>query len=114
MSSKHKAYIEEAIKEANKSCMFRKHGCVIVNNKEIISKGYNYYIYNLIQKFSVHAEESAILKLKKLNNYKNNTTYTMYVVRISDNFLRISLPCNKCKKIIEKIKCIKTIYYSCD
>jgi len=110
---KHKYFIEEAIKEANKSTMFRKHGCIIVNNKQIVAKGYNYYVYNYTRKFSIHAEATAINNLKK-NNYQNNKIYKMYIVRVSNNDLRLSLPCKKCTKLIEETKLIKKIYYSCD
>lgn len=108
---KHNHFIEEAIKEAKKSLMNQKHGCVIVHNNTIISRGYNYRIYKCQKthiKYSVHAEESALSKL----SFKNVKKYNMYVVRIHDNELRISLPCEKCMNLINNFKYIKNIFYS--
>lgn len=110
-NKKHSHFIEEAIKEANKSLMNKKHGCIIVHNNTIISKGFNYRIdriKNATIQYSIHAEECALKKLI----IKKNQSYNMYVVRVHDNELKISLPCKKCKKFINRIKLIKKIYYS--
>ena len=85
--------------------MTKKHGCVIVHNNSILTKGYNYRVYKTTKshtKYSIHAEESAILKLNSLRTTKTLQTLNMYVVRIQDNELRLSLPCKKCTELINK------------
>ena len=108
---KHSDFIQAAIDEANKSLMSKKHGCVIVHNNTIVSRGHNYRIYKdkkTYIKYSIHAEESAILKL----NCKPTETLHMYVVRVQDNEIRQSQPCPKCKAFINSIKNINKIYYT--
>lgn len=114
---KHCNFIKVAINEANKSLMTKKHGCVIVHNNSILSKGYNYRVYKTTKshtKYSIHAEESAILKLNSLRATKTLQTLNMYVVRIQDNELRLSLPCKKCTELINKNKNLNKIYYTFD
>lgn len=108
---KHSDFIHAAINEANKSVMSKKHGCVIVHNNTIVSRGYNYRIYKDNKshiKYSIHAEESAILKL----NCRHTESLNMYVVRIQDNEIRQSQPCQKCKNFINSIKNLNKIYYT--
>lgn len=108
---KHINFIQAAIDEAQKSVMSKKHGCVIVHNNKIVSRGYNYRVdkdKKRYIKYSIHAEESAILKLK----CKHTETLNMYVVRIQDDDIRQSKPCAKCKQFIESIKNINKIYYT--
>ena len=108
---KHSDFIQAAINEANKSVMSKKHGCVIVHNNTIVARGYNYRIYKDNKshiKYSIHAEESAILKL----NCRHTETLNMYVVRIHDNQIRHSQPCKKCKEFINSVKNISKIYYT--
>lgn len=109
MRDKHYYYINEAIKEAKKSCMVKKHGCVIIKNNKIIGKGYNEYIKNMNNIYSIHAEKKAILNAKK--NYDLNNTI-LYVVRINNNNeLDKSCPCQKCTNFILENN-ISKIYYS--
>jgi len=82
MINKHSFYIDEAIKEAKKSCMVKKHGCIIIKNNKIIGKGYNEYIKGMNNIYSIHAEKKAILNAKKNNDIKNSV---LYVVRINNN-----------------------------
>jgi deoxycytidylate deaminase len=121
-------YIIEAVEISKKSNMKSKHGCIIVKNGKIISKGYNRYIgYNWthhseiqgkgLGKYSIHAEEDA---LKKVDPCKLEGA-RMYVIRCGlnlDNPIFLdSRPCSKCmkkiKKSIDKYG-LKNIYYSLD
>tara|TARA_B000000477_G_C6075700_1_gene220831 strand:- start:779 stop:1117 length:339 start_codon:yes stop_codon:yes gene_type:complete len=109
MINKHSFYIDEAIKEAKKSCMVKKHGCIIIKNNKIIGKGYNEYIKGMNNIYSIHAEKKAILNAKKNNDIKNSV---LYVVRINNNNeLDKSCPCLKCRNFILENN-ISKIYYS--
>ena len=98
---------------AHKSTMVFKHGTVIVKNGEIISEGYNHLADFMCHQWSVHSEVDAILNLKK--NHRNKKFLedaVMIVVRIgAKNDMRMSKPCDACKKAIEKAG-IKRILYS--
>lgn len=106
---KHSDFVQVAIDEANKSLMSQKHGCVIVHNNKIVSKGHNYRIFKDNKshiKYSIHAEESAILKLK----CKPIDNLHMYVVRVRDNEVMLSQPCDKCKAFINSLNINKIFY----
>jgi len=116
--SKSKQYfIDEAIKEALKSNLQMRHGCVLVTNGEIIARGHNMgYSGPLNSMRSTHAE---IATLQNLGNYNNLKDATMYVVRISTQNGKIymvnSHPCQDC--LPKLLKCIrihglKQVYYS--
>ena len=71
-SSQRCKYINIAIKEAMKSVVTMKHGCVIVKRKKIIATGHNKYTNtNFKDYFSLHAEIDALNKctivIEKLN-----------------------------------------------
>lgn len=103
-------YLNIASEIALKSNMSQKHGAIIVYKKEIIAIGYNYY-YN---SYSIHAEVSAISKLKGIEKNKL-INCELYVVRIGskslNNILKYSKPCSNCQKYILK-NMIKKTYYS--
>ena len=125
-------FINAAIKEAHKSNILQKHGCVIVISGKIISRGFNNHRNQSNDGFlnntcTCHAEISAIrnfYKFKKYYNYKYKKYYnykfinknikngTLYVVRINNNGeLRSSAPCINCYNTILKVG-IKKIVYS--
>lgn len=111
-----------AAKYATKSTMIKKHGAIIVYKNKIIGAGYNYLIHPIQKKishicsenhiiYSIHAEHSAIINAI-YNGYKNYLRYSkLYIVRIKDNIYRQSIPCDKCKNIIEKYG-IGNVYFS--
>lgn len=112
----HRTYIDVAIEQAKKSPCSYKHGSVIVNNKEIISKGYNNYIYSCYSfskgKITIHAECDSINKSIRKNGKRSLKGSIIYVVRINYNDeLKMSKPCKNCQAVIEKFG-IKTVYYS--
>jgi pyrimidine deaminase RibD-like protein len=110
-NEKQRRYLNIAAKVASKSPVYtHKHGAIIVYKDKIISSGYNYYIKD----FSMHAEVSAISKIKK--KYKGILNdCDIYVVRIGpkslDNPLKYSRPCLNCQSAIIKNN-IKNAYYS--
>lgn len=114
INSKHCRFLAHAAKIASKSSMTHRHGAIIVHKNEIISSGYNYSTSYLCHDYSIHAEVSAITKLKgKSKEFLSECE--LYVVRIAylsnEGVLKYSKPCDRCKEAIEKFN-IKKIYYS--
>lgn len=106
-------FIENAVSMAKKSNMTQKHGCVIVHKNKIISLGFNQSVIPC--KFSIHAEQAAIIKAKKILSRTELKNCRLYVVRIGqdsmENPLRYSKPCPNCSTCIHNAG-IKTVYYS--
>lgn len=121
-------YIEKCLRQAYKSTLTQKHGCVLVRNKEIISCGYNYKIQQLDtflmkkksklnETYSVHAEISTIKKVKNIDFHDCE----LYVVRLgpiditssSANMcnMKYSHPCKTCASYIST-RGIRKVYYS--
>ena len=104
-------YIEEAIKEAEKSlCNKSKRGIIIVKNDIIIGRGFNNppldllcepeYCYPICNQYCIHAEENAIFDAL-MNNYDLNGS-RMYHIKIKEGEVRTSgMPsCVNCSKKI--------------
>jgi len=117
--TKHSEYLEQAVECAKNSNLTHKHGCVIVFNNNIISKGFNKK-HKWLKDFSIHAEEDAIHNLHKI--YKNKKVIkecSLYVIRLGNNchseedVLKMSKPCMKCANKIYKIG-IRKVHYSVD
>ena len=111
--SKHHIYFEIAVREALKSEIAHKHGCVIRNQKsgKIMAKGHNKYTHRKCFKnyYSIHAEVDVINKCRSIDLKKNKVI--MYIVRIGNNgAVQYSKPCVKCQKLLIKKKV--TIYHS--
>lgn len=122
MKPKHSRYIEAAIDESKKSCLYHKHGAILVYRNKIISTGYNYAIYNSGCFYTTHAEVSAIKEFLKLSSRKQIKRdilkdCILYVVRIgTENMnypMKLSKPCNNCLNFIKKHK-VKKVYWSED
>lgn len=103
---------EVLINTACKSNMHHKHGCVITYRNKIIAEGFNRYNLNLKNiyncnnncyqrdKYSIHAEKDAIMKIKNKNILKD---CTIYIIRIKNlNEIEPGIPCNMCSKLLEK------------
>jgi len=121
-SKTRKYFLEEAAAVAQKSTMRAKHGCVLVRNGQIISRGFNHLkptaMYH--RKASIHAEVDAIMK-SPLRYFENNNDVDIYVIRLdtscnleeSDTTEFVySRPCNNCKKAIKKYgfrRCFYTV-----
>jgi len=103
-------YFNYAKKEAYKSNLTNKHGCIIVKNGKIISQGHNTY-YDLFTNIkSIHAEVMALNKIKFIKDLSDCYMYVVRVCTVTDNLL-FSKPCDKCRPIIDKTN-INKIYYS--
>jgi len=106
-------FIENAVSTAKKSNMTQRHGCVIVHKNKIISFGFNQSFLSC--KFSIHAEQAAITKAKKILTRPELKNCRLYVVRIGEdsmeNPLKYSKPCPDCSKCIRDAG-IKTVYYT--
>ena len=101
-------YFYIAKEEAIKSNMAKRHGCLLVKHNKIIAKGYNTYNQRRNDCYSRHAEVSTIMNCD-INKLRDSI---LYVVRIGacGNY-KLSKPCNRCNKIIQKYG-IKTVIYS--
>jgi deoxycytidylate deaminase len=109
-------FLKKAAQIAFRSNLVQRHGCLIVNSQtdEILSSGFNHTYIHMYHKFSCHAEYDALRKVKKNIDLANSE---MYVVRIggvrlaSDTDLKMSKPCEGCKKLILRAN-IGRVYYS--
>lgn len=99
-------FIDEALKEANKSPMKNKYGALLIYRNKIISRGYNKFkgkptnnclcIYES-NKYSSHAEQNCISNCKNKKLIKKSD---MILLRIS--YSEDARPCNMCQHIINK------------
>lgn len=106
-----RVFIEMAKREALKSTMQHKHGCVIVKRNKIISIAHN--VVHKSNDYSIHAEVNALHKINK-HSKTNIKDCVMYVVRVNDSdlfHLKYSKPCINCENCI-KIYGIRKIFYS--
>lgn len=108
-------YMDLAAREALKSDMTQKHGCVILLDDEILSIGHNYRTTHMFHTFSIHAEIDALNKINKKKYKAVFHKMEMYVVRIGtgkfSNVLKYSKPCQGCTNAILKYG-IQKVYYS--
>lgn len=104
-------FVEAAIKEAKRSPMNQKHGCVVAHNNRLLSSAHN----DMPDMFrnSVHAEVNALKKLK--NRPELLKRCVLYVIRIgpdsSNNLLKYSKPCAACARFIRECG-VRTVFYS--
>lgn len=130
ITKKHKNYLYIASLNAYKSNMNKNYGAVLVYDNKIIGIGHNHSIdyitrsYNYIGKErkimqNIHAEQDAIINAIK-NGYKKLISKSeIYISRVLNNedtveevIFQKAIPCENCKKIIEKYQ-IKKTYYIC-
>ena len=106
----HTIFFNYAKKEAYKSNLTNKHGCVIVKKGKVISQGHNlnYTIFTNVK--SLHAEIMALNKIKYIKDLSDCDMYVVRVCKVTDNLL-FSKPCIYCYPIINKTN-IHKIYYS--
>lgn len=102
---------EKAVTLAKKSPMLQKHGALIIaKNGEVIGQGFNQYSQFMSHQWSCHAEISALLSVK--NKREKLIDASLLVVRIdNDGDVKMSKPCEKCRKEIAKFG-IKRVFYS--
>ena len=113
INKKHQIFLDKAAEIAKYSTMQQKHGAVIVYKNKIIAGGFNYMTHYLNDNNSIHAEVAAISQVFK--NKMILEECEIYVVRIAsskfNNCLKLSKPCEKCSKFINKYN-LKKAYYS--
>ena len=118
-SRKKEKFIENASKEALKSPMLFRHGCVAVYGGKQIASGYNYHrTYSkdksILKDYtcSMHAEIDCIRKIKN-SRFKNKLkNICLYVVQINkDCEFKNSQPCSTCTVVL-KDNNIKKVYYT--
>jgi deoxycytidylate deaminase len=93
------------------------HGCVIINNRDgkIVATGYNHNSgAPLKESFSVHAEMHALSKLSSSmrSKYPDCSLLVIRVTNRCNPCAKHSFPCELCRKVIQKHKCIRKVYYS--
>jgi deoxycytidylate deaminase len=113
INKRHQIFLDKAAEIAKYSTMQQKHGAVVVYKNKIVGYGFNYMVNHLNDNNSIHAEVAAISQV-----FKNKTILgecDIYVVRIGpprfNNCLKLSKPCEKCTKFINKYN-IRCTYYS--
>ena len=95
-----------------KSNMISKYACAIIYRNKIISIGINKYKTFMIKsnyesnKYSIHAEKDAIMKIKN----KNILQYCkIHIVKIKNGKLEQGIPCPMCYNLLQKYN-INKIY----
>lgn len=109
---KYKDVIEVLKKEAIKGGMLQNHCACILKNNKIISVGLNKYLLNNgSSNYSIHAEQDAIINMKKKYKINKKDNLTLIVIRIDKEMnLKNSRPCKRCCNIIEKYPFNKVVY----
>ena len=101
-------YMEKAVRQAMKSTMTHRHGCVVVASDGTVFQGYNHHGIFMSHRYSIHADIDALYKAKKYPY----PLMEMYVVRINNKgSLKYSRPCEHCQKEIQKHG-IRKVYFS--
>lgn len=114
------SYMSIAMDEAARSPHKYKHGCIIVKNGKILSKGHNHFKKGKFStKLSTHAEIDAINKLRDKTLLRGAD---LYVVRLGSDsngelIVHNSCPCSTC--FPKLVKCMKkyglhNVFYSTD
>jgi deoxycytidylate deaminase len=107
------------VKTALKSNMQHKHACAITYHNKIISIGYNRYNLNFKNiydynnncyqhnKYSIHAERDAIMKIKDKSILKYCKIYS---IRINNELnIHQGIPCDMCNKLLNKYNLTKIL-----
>lgn len=113
------AFISIAKNQARNSDATHKHGSVLICKNQVFT-GYNHFTIGSFSSLTVHAEEHAIanfINWCKLRCFSD--TYirrklrksTLLTVRVKDDRIKYSPPCNSCAKLIQKYE-IKRVVYS--
>lgn len=97
--------LDYLIKKAGNSIIYNQHAAGILQNKKIINYGINKYVNS--SKRTIHAEISAFTNLSK----KCLKGLDIIVIRIKNNRLKNSRPCNHCIDKLIKVGIYK-VYYS--
>lgn len=102
-----------AQREALKS-VFPRHrvGAVIVKGNRVVSTGYNKHGYSKITKHSTqHAEEMAIVKLLRQEDFNSLAGSTIYVTRFTRaGNVGLAKPCSRCMSLIRSVGITHCVY----
>lgn len=105
------SYIDVCHRLASKSSLTHKHGCIIVQNGQIVGKGFN----TKYRSRSIHAEMAALYDARQHKNWDSNSKSShLYVVRVgtpNHYSYKYSKPCYQCRLAIQKFR-ISKVYYS--
>jgi tRNA(Arg) A34 adenosine deaminase TadA len=116
-SNTDRKYIDMAAREATKSSVLYRHGCIAVVSGKVMARGYNKYrTYSkdglISDNCSCHAEIDVLRKCLKLNITKK---ISLYIVRISNaEGLLNSVPCEQCYNTMKQFPIKQVIYSSYD
>lgn len=104
-SARHKVLKSNVRKSKHLSIAFKKNGSFIASATNQLIQGCN-------DKFSVHAEEALILKLKKLKAKERFGPLIILIMRWSPSTKwSLSRPCKICRRLLEKYG-INTILFT--
>lgn len=102
-------HIDYLKKIANNSDIYYQHAAGIIQNNKLISSGINKFaaVKSPQYKRTIHAEISAFYNVSK----KSLKGLDVIVIRIKNNMLKNSRPCNNCIDKLRKVG-IRKVYYS--
>lgn len=105
MSKKDKRFLDLAIKLAEESTAKQRHGCVVVQNGNIVSLGVNRDINNPLTLSAEHSKASSIhAEVRALNKVSNPKGAVVYVARLTPGgAIGLSAPCPECSFVIHSL-----------
>jgi len=108
-----KAFLNRCYKISRKSTVERaKYACLIAYKKTPLIWSYNPSFYGMEDKFTIHAEEFAIIRANRQNIFNRYDSLDMYIFRFNnDGEMRISKPCSKCHNLIKMTNMNNVIYF---
>ena len=108
--------MNQAIKLAHKSTQPQRHGCIIVRNGNVISRGYNKLI-NHPRIFGEDAEEvikahaGRHAEAEAIRRIKNPEGAILYVARVRKRGeIGMSKPCKRCQQLIDEVGIKRVVY----
>jgi cytidine deaminase len=69
---------------------------------QMIAAAHNKRFCGAKNKWTLHAEESLILKLEKLKAFRRYKNITILVMRVCSYGIAMAKPCKNCQKILDK------------
>lgn len=111
MNATRAQYIAAAAAEARRSSCRNQHGAVLVRNRKIVARAHNKYVRGWHVRCSVHAEAAVLWQLSSRAACAG--ALELYVVRVVDGRLALSLPCAQCQRLLARRACVRRVFYSC-
>ena len=69
---------------------------------ELITTAHNRKVYGDKRKFTQHAEEVLLYKLRRLNAFERFSDITILVVRVNTYGVSMAKPCKRCHKLLSQ------------